>query len=399
MWLFGSLLTLGVNQTLLIALLPQIAMLFDVDAQSNNLGLIAIAINVNLVSYWIGSGLWGKYLHKMSLLQAYFAASLGYILCHILFISALFHVSEPQLWLAALSRFGLGLFSSAFMPIGQTYLAHKQPPALNKLSQLSGMATLGRLLGPTLVFLPLSLPTMLLLTLIPVLMSLLLIKWFVKDSLTLTIHQKVSHKTIGKTSAWQLAKHHQLTFITACLTTMLVAVYQLMLIPYLGQLGFNDQKISHYLAMLMLGISLLMIINQLWLIPHVVNFSNITWHSIFWSLLVTAALLIFTQHHLTALVVLSVTLTIALSTLPAWYSKQLLSIQENKNNTSQLSGLLAQSHSSGHLIGTGFASLFLYLHWNIEYLLLLSIAILLICTIQLRRKHRLSAPSRSLSQS
>ena len=241
MWLFGALFTLGINQTLLIALLPQIAVLFNVDAQSHQLGLIAMAINVNLISYWIGSGVWGKYLNRMSLTQAYWIAGISYITCHILFIASLSHLSGPQLWLAALSRFGLGLFSSAFMPIGQTYLAHKRPAELNNISKLSGVATLGRLLGPTFVFLPIGLSNILLLTLIPICVSLLLIKWLAKNSLNLTI---IPHQT-NSVSSIKLAQQFKLTFLTASLTTMLVAIYQLMLVPYLSKLGLNSESNIH----------------------------------------------------------------------------------------------------------------------------------------------------------
>lgn len=400
MWLLGSLFTLGINQTLLIALLPQIAQLFGIDPQGHELGIIALALNVNLISYWIGSGIWGKYIQKLSLTYAYIIASIGYIGCHILFISALFHFEHPLLWLASLSRLGLGLFSSAFMPIGQTYLAHKQPPELNKLSQLSGMATLGRLIGPALVFIPFALPTVLLFTIVPMLISLLLVNILAKNTIKYegeSLKSSASSPTFSSTrsstcsstcsSTWSLAKRHYLTLLTAIFTTLLVAIYQLMLIPYLSKLGLNDQEVSHYLASMMVCISVIMAINQLWLIPKCMAYPTFMWHSIIWPLFATAALLAFTQYNLIALLTLSVTFTIALSNLPAWYSKQLLLVDNHPAHTSKLSGLLAQAHSSGHLLGTGCASLILYLQLNIEYLLISGIISLLICAVMLRKKH------------
>ncbi|MGV3000870.1 MFS transporter [Vibrio sp.] len=383
MWLFGSLFTLGINQTLLIALLPQIAVLFNVDAQSHQLGLIAIAINVNLISYWVGSGIWGKYLNRISLTQAYWIAGIGYITCHILFIAALFHLSSPQLWLAALSRFGLGLFSSAFMPIGQTYLTHKRPAELNNISKLSGIATLGRLLGPTLVFLPLGLSNILLLTLLPIGVSLLFIKWLAKNDLNLTFipnHTKA-------VSSIKLAQAYKLTFLTACLTTMLVAIYQLMLVPYLSKLGLNSQQISNYLAGMMLAISSLMTINQMWLTPKLLARPTLIWHFISWPLAFCGYILATFEHSLITLIIFSTALTIALSNLPAWYSKQLLFVNRDTPHTSQLSGLLAQSHSSGHLIGTALASLAVYLNINAEYLLIMFISILVLSAVLLKRQH------------
>ena len=388
MWLYGSLFTLGINQTLLLALLPQIAMLFNVDAQSNALGLIAIAINVNLISYWIGSGLWGKHLNRMSLTQAYWIAGMGYIMCHLFFIAALLHLTEPQLWLAALSRFGLGLFSSAFMPIGQTYLAHKRPAELNKISKLSGAATLGRLLGPALVFLPMSLTSLLLLTLLPISMSLLFIKWLAKNSLNLVI----SSNKIKAVSSLKLAQKYKLTFFTASLTTLLVAMYQLMLVPYLSKLGLSSVQVSDYLAGILLAISGLMAINQMWIIPNLLARPTLIWHCIIWPLAFCGYILATFQHSLMLLVIFSAALTMALSNLPAWYSKQLLSIGQDKLYTSQLSGLLAQSHSSGHLIGTALASLAVYLSINAEHLLIMFISILFLSVVLLKRQ-RLLQPS------
>ena len=385
MWLLGSLFTLGINQTLLIALLPQIAKLFGIDPQGHELGIIALALNVNLISYWIGFGIWGKYIQKLSLTSSYIIASIGYIGCHILFISALFHFEQPLLWLASLSRLGLGLFSSAFMPIGQTYLAHKQPPELNKLSQLSGMATLGRLIGPAFVFIPFALPNILLLTIVPILISLLLVNILAKNSIK--YEGEPIKSSASSSPSWSLAKRHYLTLLTAIFTTLLVAIYQLMLIPYLSKLGLNNQKISQYLASIMVCISVIMAINQLWLIPKCMAYPTFMWHSIIWPLFATAALLAFTPYNLIALLALSVTFTIALSNLPAWYSKQLLLVDNHSAHTSKLSGLLAQAHSSGHLIGTGCASLILYLQLNIEYLLITGIISLLICAVMLRRKH------------
>lgn len=383
MWLFGSLFTLGINQTLLIALLPQVAMLFGVDAQSHQLGLIAIAINVNLISYWIGSGLWGKYLNRISLTQAYWFAGVGYITCHILFIAALFHLSGPQLWLATLSRFGLGLFSSAFMPIGQTYLTYKRPAELNNISKLSGVATLGRLLGPTLVFLPMGLSNILLFTLLPIGVSLLFIKWLAKNSLNLAVIPQQT-KAI---SSIKLAQRYKLTFLTAGLTTMLVAIYQLMLVPYLSKLGLNSEQISTYLAGIMLAISSLMAINQMWLTPKLLARPTLIWHFISWPLAFCGYILAAFEHGLITLIIFSTALTIALSNLPAWYSKQLLSVNRDSSHTSQLSGLLAQSHSSGHLIGTALASLAVYLSINAEYLLIMLISILFLSAVLLKCQH------------
>ncbi|OEF23397.1 MFS transporter [Vibrio rumoiensis] len=395
MWLFGSLLTLGINQTLLIALLPQIATLFGIDPQGNELGILAIALNVNLISYWIGSGLWGKYLQKISLTSAYAIASIGYIACHIAFISALFHFEQPQLWLASLSRLGLGLFSSAFMPIGQTYMARQEPAALNKLSQLSGIATLGRLLGPTFVFLPLALSHVLLLTIIPIFLSLLFVKWLAKGCMKYEEkHQSNLNRnrelTVTPTAMWTLAKRHYLTFITASLTTLLVAVYQLMLIPYLSKLGLNEQEVSRYLASIMVGISVMMAFNQLWLIPIMMAYPRLIWGSTVWALFITATLLSLPGYHLVVLLALSMTLTVALSNLPAWYSKQLLSIDTNPSHTGKLSGLLAQSHSTGHLLGTGCASIVLYFQLNIAYLLIAFITTLILFAVLLRRKYGLA---------
>ncbi|WP_105901367.1 MFS transporter [Vibrio gangliei] len=383
MWLFGSLFTLGINQTLLIALLPQIAVLFNVDAQSHQLGLIAMAINVNLISYWIGSGLWGKYLSRMSLTQAYWIAGIGYITCHLLFVAALFHLSSPQLWLAALSRFGLGLFSSAFMPIGQTYLTHKHPAELNNISKLSGAATLGRLVGPTFVFLPLGLSTILLLTLLPISVSLLLIKWLVRHPLSLNVIPTEAKAV----SALTLVQRYKLTFLTAGLTTMLVAIYQLMLVPYLSQLGFNSEQTSNYLAGIMLAISSLMGINQLWITPKLLAKPVLIWHFISWPLAFCGYILAAFEHSLITLILFSTALTVALSNLPAWYSKQLLSLNQNHLHTSQLSGLLAQSHSSGHLMGTALASLAVYLSINAEFLLIMFISILFLSAVLLKRQH------------
>lgn len=338
------LLVLGLNQTLIFSLLPIIANQF----KPVSLGVVLIALNTNLISHWIGSGLWGKKIHGMSFKRATLIAVTGYTLCHLGFIACL--ISDMgTLWLIALFRFLLGGFGSAFMPIAQTH--HMETQAVEKLSKVSGVVTLGRVIGPALVLLPLSMQWILLIPLTLMLYPLFNV-WRVQD---FTVQSK--DQTTATLNYLAIAKNVAPVLLLGVAITTLSGTFYIMMLSYLGEINQSDLPTSKLLAKMMLVVSAVLVFYQFLVMPALLKKNKTYPLLIIASLIITAISVTCFKPSWPAIITAIFFVAFALSGLPAWYSgKAFTHMNEEK---SVISGLLAQAHTSGQLLGTGIASLFL----------------------------------------
>ncbi|WP_432463475.1 MFS transporter [Agarivorans sp. QJM3NY_33] len=367
------LIALGLNQTLLLALLPNIAALKGLQGSEQGLGLIAAVVNVNLISFWLGSGLWGKWLPKLGIRFCSRITISGFILANLLFYFALLIPTTPSLPVMALARLALGLFSSAFIILAQTHLAITKQNGLGQLAKTSGAITLGRLLGPSLVLLPFSMQYLLLIPLILVLP--LLIKQlcekaenqvdFAKD-FPLQTYSGKSPREQAKTR--RRPNQLKLILLSALLMTALVSTLQFYLLPLLLDLGYQGEQASSLYASILLYISITLLISQLLLIP---------WWSkqqrplapILLLCLALGCLLLSLSVGLSSsgaqqpwLILLAglTSLTLAVSGFPVWYSQLALSQSSSLSERSRRSGSLSRAHSSGYLVGSAVSSSCLY---------------------------------------
>nr|BBJ32545.1 MFS transporter [Alteromonas sp. K] len=395
---------LGANQTLLLALLPQLAGLLGFGSDANEWGMLILIMNLNLLSYWFGSGWWGKTISRIGLKDATRIASIGLIISTLVFVCLIFF-TPAWLFVIAVARLATGCFTSAFLPIAQTNLAlahqHANTAATstnkesaenagnaeNKrvaaLSKLSSHITIGRLIGPIIVLLPIPLYVLLI---APAVITLLTL--FMKVPVTDEIEQRQANLKPAKSQLIAFKKMNKFGISAALLTTALVAIVQLILLPFITQLGYSEVQASQYYAKLLLFISCLVIVFQRWLLPKLAKRdSQQTWYANVLLIAVlsgSACLLLLPNAWLFLLMGLSL-LALGIAGLPSWYTHKLMQQHEQRLPHSQISGVTAQSHTVGHLLGTGVAAVILSSSFSIHYLLLPTALLLAICIVQLKR--------------
>lgn len=338
----APLLVLGINQTLIFSLLPSITTQFA----PLSLGVVLIALNTNLISHWLGSGLWGKHLHGLSLKRATLISVTAYTLCHLGFITCLI-TDTSHIWLIALFRFLLGGFGSAFMPIAQTH--HMQTQAVEKLSKVSGVVTLGRVIGPALVLLPLSMQWILLLPLALMLYPLMI--FWQTDNATLNTDRPTPLNYLS------IAKQNAPVLLLGVSITTLSGTFYIMMLSYLGEINHSELPTSKLLAKMMLVVSAVLVFYQFWVIPTLSKKKKIYPLLVVISLVITAISVACFKPSWPAIITAIFFVAFALSGLPAWYSGKAFTNMDREKSV--ISGLLAQAHTSGQLLGTGIASLFL----------------------------------------
>ncbi|TKB58393.1 MFS transporter [Ferrimonas aestuarii] len=360
------LLALGLNQTLLVAALPLLAELTRHPATATDMGLLVLCMNLNLVSYWLGAASWGKLLNRFGISTTTRIAAMGYLASNIGFIAALI-LMPTNLWILGLCRLATGGFGSAFLPLAHTQLAGVGKASTADLGRLSSALTLGRLLGPALMLLPLPLPLLLaapLLLITPLLLSTPPRKE--KRSEQTAFTSRLDKHKIGKSRSKAQVRP---AFLAAIFTTALVAAFQLFALEFVTHQGFVGDRASQIYAGLMLGIGVMTLINQRILVPKLSQQPQTTLLATLLLALLSGCALLLINHHQWWSLALSVCgLCLAISGLPAWYTATLLRHQSQPSMKARTSGLLTRAHTTGHLIGTLSAALFLKWQWTLVVL-------------------------------
>ena len=353
----GLLILLGLNQTLAITLLPEIVSYFGLPNNSQNLAIVTLAINVNLLSYWLGTTFWGDRLRKISIRKCTRLACLGFLFSNALFWSSLFLFETPSLVFVAFSRLAMGLFTSAFIILAHTHLAQINSTSFGQLAKISGAITLGRLIGPSIVLLPLSIKWMLL---FPTIATALFIP-FIFFKTTLVTHTPVIETHSKPTHS----PHFILIVVAAVLTTMLVSTVQYFILPLLFEMGYEGIQGSKVYAALLLYLTITIILYQFIVLPLLAPYLSMIPTLIVVALLISCALLTISLHNWLLLFVALTLLTFAISALPSWYSQKAYGKDQTLAIRAYRSSRIARAHTTGHLIGTAISSLSLYFHLSL----------------------------------
>ena len=378
---------LGINQTLLLALLPQLASLLGFGSDANNWGLLILVMNLNLITYWFGSGWWGKAISHIGLNRSAQIASLGLIVSTIAFVAMIFFIPSWLIFIA-LARLATGCFTSAFLPIAQAHAIQSQSfgdTGIAKLSKLSSYITIGRFIGPILVMLPVPMSLLLLSPAFIILLA------QVRTGFAST--PKLKYSSVAPSLKEPTLKVFKTIapsgLAAALLTTALVAIVQLILLPFITQLGYSEQQASEYYAQLLLFISCLVILFQRWVLPELAKRdTQQNWYH--WLLLCvlyagSSILAFISTGWLSLLLGLSL-LAFSIAGLPAWYTHKLMQHHQNVLPHGQISGATAQAHTLGHLLGTALAAAALSTNISINYLLLPTSVLLSLCIVLLAKK-------------
>ncbi|NRD75338.1 hypothetical protein HQQ94_19335 [Shewanella sp. VB17] len=369
-----ALVSLGINQTLVIAAIPTLMTWVGQTDPNYSLGWLVFTVNLNLVSYWLGATYWGGVAAKLGFTRAIHLAALGYIGANVLFIATLLGEST-HLWLIGLCRLLVGGFSSAFLPLTQTRLAAQADATPAALSSLSSSLTLGRLLGPGLLFLPLSLPYLML---VPVLLVIPVL--FGRYHVSPKVIFPPQPKAIKLVTTWQ-----RFAYISAMFTTAIVAVFQFNVLQFLTIQGYQGEQGSDVYAALMLATSILLVVYQIGVIPSL----NRRRAHLFLPILLTAlvsggVILVLFGDMWWGLGSSLVGLLLAIAGLPAWYTSGLLTSVTGPIEQAKYSGYLTRAHTTGHIIGTGAAALFLHQQWMLSLLIAFISACLFYSALKLK---------------
>ncbi|UAA37365.1 hypothetical protein KIH87_11590 [Paraneptunicella aestuarii] len=407
-----QLIALGVNQTLLIALLPQLAVLLGFGHNPEDWGLLLLVMNANLPSYWLASGWWGKKITCGDTNQISKQANYGFILSISLFVTLLLLIENglelPQatntdsmsllntllLTVLALCRFASGAFASAFLPLAQTNIT-QTPEAyetnISKLSHLSSLITLGRFIGPILVLLPFPLVLHLIIPALLILVSL------IQKSRTTIIQSNEAQNASVATAQKQIQVFKLLSkpgLTAALLTTSMVAMTQLVLLPFIAKFGYTEKQASHYYAQLMIYLSVFVIASQRWLLPYLIpKIAQLTKSQTAYPLLLSLCLILGTvllclpQQNWPTLLLALACIAIAIAGLPACYTHQLFEQHHIQIPRAQISAAIAQVHTLGHLLGTAVTAALLAQNLNIAHVQLALATLLLFCIYALFQKH------------
>ncbi|WP_199611063.1 hypothetical protein [Flocculibacter collagenilyticus] len=379
-----ALVALGLNQTIMMALLPTIAELMGMPLVSGELGILVAVANLNLVSYWYGSGWWGRTIGRWHRKQVHYVVAAGFIIANLGFLAALFVGSHNEISLTiALALMGCcrllaGFFSSALLPLSQLAISKNGAPSVASLSKNSSFITIGRIVGPLLVLLPLNL---FLLLSIPILFILPLLKSISGNSVNAIVN--ITHKATGANSKFTSFSQQfsqfsviKLALGIAVITTCLVGVIQLLLLSALTSLGYQGEGASRYFAGLMLLTSVIAWFCQRVIIPKFANSSRVVLPTLLVALNTGAVVLIFMPLSWLSLMIAVVAITLGVSGLPSWYTNQGVVSTTNDIEKGVFYGVLAQAHSSGHIVGTVLSAILLYFQLPLA-LLTLFFAILL----------------------
>lgn len=368
MWMRGALLAVGLNQTLLFSLLPVLVTVFSIEGSGDSWSLIIFFLNLNLLSFFFGSAVWPRKIILYGYLSSARITLAGYFLSNALFVVLLAvatnrtHLNNELLVLIGLSRLFMGFFSSAFLSIAQGSVYAQtscEQQQYQWLSKISGALTLGRLAGPGLVLLPVDWLWVLAVPFLPVLWSYFqrpIVPYSALKAEPSTLPKKL---TPSSSLLWPL--------VIALSTTALVASFQLALAPGMTSLIGDAEHASEMLALLVLGLSILLFILQVWVMPRLAKWLKVRLFIIVFGLVSFGFLTLIPTPNLTNFILAGVTLAIAVSGLPPWYSQVAFHRGAPQRKVSETSGLLAQSHSLGHLAGTVLAALCLSLGINALY--------------------------------
>lgn len=419
------LISLGINQTVLLSAIPTLVEWVGQSDSAASVGLLVAMVNMNLVSYWLGAGWWGGVASKLGFGRAIRLAACGYIIANLSFICLLL-LAPGNVWLLGLSRFAIGGFSSAFLPLSQAQLAAQGKATPGALSALSGGLTIGRLAGPALVLLPVSIPMILLVPIalvVPVLLLALPGEWDAphpsvkpqSDDIKPDEGQVIASKTLeanafetntfaAKTFAVKTAQakaaetkaqeigglaqsnYSRVVYSAALLTTGFVAVFQLYVLQFLTAHGYEGEEGSKVYALMMLATSVLLVVYQLRVIPKISrSYSSALLPVLLISLVIGWIVLVTGGVNWWGLFFAVVGLLLAIAGLPAWYTSRLLERESDPARQAKSSGYLTRSHTTGHMVGTGLASLFLHQQWSLSLLISALVLLLLFTVLKLRK--------------
>ncbi len=247
----------------------------SVEDSGKSWSLIIGFLNLNMLSFFIGSAFWPGVIIRLGYLFSAKITILGYFLSNALFVALLLGATNSVqfsiefLVLIGVTRLFMGFFSSAFMPIAQGSIYAQtscEQRQYQKLSKISGALTLGRLAGPGLVLLPVDWLWVLAIPFLPMFWS-----FFKRPSISFT-GQEVELSPASKAQTLSLLLLHPSSLIAplaiALSTTALVASFQLALAPEMTSLVGDAEQASEMLALLMLGLSMLLFILQVWVMPR-----------------------------------------------------------------------------------------------------------------------------------
>ncbi|WP_394393220.1 MFS transporter [Shewanella woodyi] len=371
--LFLALISLGINQTLVVAAIPTLMAWSEQTPNSPSLGVLVLAVNLNLVSYWFGASRWGYVAKKLGVSRTLHIAALGFISANLLFF-ATFYSESPHVWQIGICRILVGAFSCAFLPMAQMLLAAKNDATSAALSRLSSALTLGRLIGPSLLFLPVSFEYLLL---IPVVMIL--------PVLCSRFDIEFVQTPLGTEQELVTIRDRQyFIYASAIMTTAIVAVFQFYALEFLNLKGYRAEQGSDMYASLMLATSVLLIFYQVRVIPLLSQRRpELFLPILLFALMCGSTTLLAFGEFWWGLGLSLLGLIFAISGLPAWYTARLLASEENTVKQAKLSGYLTRAHTTGHIIGTGGASLFLHQQWTLTFLIAAFSIALLFCASRL----------------
>ncbi|USD67617.1 hypothetical protein [Vibrio sp. SCSIO 43136] len=229
---------------------------------------------------------------------------------------------------------------------------------VSQLAKLSGALNLGRLVGPLLALVPISWLVMLFITPWLVLPSLKGRPCAMNGESKRPVTEQSNVASILRGSKWPLS--------CAISITALVASFQIALTPEFLALGVSAQTASQYLAGYLFFITSMVFVGQFFIVQRL----PIQWYSKFVGLGlfgVVVGLSVMTPS-MSVFIVVGVFLAIGLSFASPFYSHSAFKLSAGLGHRSQVSALLAQSHSLGHFIGLTLTSITLVIspnHWFI----------------------------------
>ncbi|MCY7295177.1 MFS transporter [Alteromonas sp. a30] len=343
------LIVMGVNQTLVIALLPQLGSHFSLSQDVQDWGWLIGLLNVNLVAYWIASGWWGNKINEIGVSRAKFIATFGLTLSTLCFALAFYLPTLASIIVIGLSRLVTGCFTAAFIPIAQSEIASKGEYRIGLLSRQSSYITLGRFASPLLIFLPIPFHFILL---IPSAISLVSLLFLVRETQPFSFLPPLAAKV---NLFHGLSNLPPCGLLLALSTTALVTCTQLIILPFIIKMGYSPEHSSQIYAQLMLFISVIIIISQRWILPYASSVAALRKAYLYILLLLLhlgAGLLSLHFNHWVAFAPALACIAIGITGIPAWYTHQLFDKRSPKLSQSQVSGGVAQAHSLGHILGT-----------------------------------------------
>ncbi|WGY46628.1 MFS transporter [Vibrio sp. ABG19] len=377
-----ALISLGINQTVLLSAIPTLVEWVGQSDSAASVGLLVAMVNMNLVSYWLGAGWWGGVAEKLGFGRAIRLASCGYIVANLSFICLLL-LAPGNIWLIGVCRFAIGGFSSAFLPLSQAQLAAQGKATPGALSALSGGLTIGRLAGPALVLLPVSIPVILLVPIalvVPVLFMALPGQCHASGQSAQLARPSEERKARGQSG------YARVVYSAALLTTGFVAAFQLYVLQFITSHGYEGEEGSKVYALMMLATSVLLVVYQLRVIPKISrSYSSALLPVLLLSLVIGWIILVTGGANWWGLFFAVVGLLLAVAGLPAWYTSRLLERESEPARQAKSSGYLTRSHTTGHMVGTGLASLFLHQQWSLSVLISALVLLLLFTVLKLRK--------------